>query len=161
MSGGRSRSVAWLRHLMRWLAGLSPTPGLRVALLRASGIRIGEGTVVNPGVFFVDRCDFDVQIGRRVAIAPGACIVSDSSPNRSRIGQEYACSRTAPVVIGDDVWIGANAVILPGVRLGSGCIVGAGAVVTRDVAPETIVVGVPARPVGTLGERFPRKDGGP
>lgn len=52
------------------------------------------------------------------------------------------------VVIGDDVWVGAGAVILPGVTVGSGSIVGAGAVVTRDVAPGQIVGGVPAKVVG-------------
>ena len=51
----------------------------------------------------------------------------------------------APVVIERDVWIGANATILPGVRMGEGSVAGAGAVVTRDVAPGAVVLGVPAR----------------
>ena len=54
----------------------------------------------------------------------------------------------AAVVIGSDVWIGANAVITPGVRIGDGAVVGAGAVVTKDVAPYTIVGGVPAKVIG-------------
>lgn len=54
-------------------------------------------------------------------------------------------------MIGDNVWIGSGAVILPGVTLGSGCIVGAGAVVTRDVPPRTVVTGAPARPVEAVG----------
>jgi acetyltransferase-like isoleucine patch superfamily enzyme len=52
-----------------------------------------------------------------------------------------------PVVIGHDVWIGANVVVLPGVRVGNGAILGGGAVVTRDVADYTVVAGVPARPI--------------
>jgi maltose O-acetyltransferase len=58
------------------------------------------------------------------------------------------------VVIEDDVWIGTRAIILPGRRLGKGCIVGAGAVVTKDVEPHSIVAGNPARAVGS---RLPAK----
>jgi acetyltransferase-like isoleucine patch superfamily enzyme len=57
---------------------------------------------------------------------------------------------TNPVVIGDDVWIGANAVILPGVTIGRHCVVAAGAVVTKDVPDNTVVGGVPAKVLKTL-----------
>ena len=53
----------------------------------------------------------------------------------------------APIRIGNDVWIGANATVLPGVTIGDGAVVAAGAVVTRDVEPLTVVGGVPARPL--------------
>jgi len=58
--------------------------------------------------------------------------------------------KTKPVVIEDDVWIGANAVVLPGVTIGARSVVGAGAVVVKDVAPKTIVAGVPARVIRDL-----------
>jgi hypothetical protein len=60
--------------------------------------------------------------------------------------------RASPVTIGHDVWIGHGVVILPGRQVGDGAVIGAGAIVTRDVAPYTIVVGNPARPVRA---RFP------
>ncbi|WP_336486987.1 chloramphenicol acetyltransferase [Methylobacterium nigriterrae] len=60
--------------------------------------------------------------------------------------------RARPVTLGHDVWIGHGAVVLPGRTVGTGAVVGAGAIVTRDVAPYTIVVGNPARP---LRRRFP------
>ena len=64
--------------------------------------------------------------------------------------------RAHPVVLGDDVWIGHGAILLPGVKIGTGAVVGAGAVVTKDVPPFTIVAGVPAK---TLRRRVPRGGG--
>jgi maltose O-acetyltransferase len=84
-----------------------------------------------------------VTIGDRVMIASHTAITSlthDDSAERMH-GTELA----APVVIEDDVWIGAHCVILPGVRIGRGAVVAAGAVVTKDVPAETLVAGVPAR----------------
>lgn len=62
--------------------------------------------------------------------------------------------RSYQVTLGHDVWVGHNAVILPGVNIGTGAAIGAGAVVTKDVAPFTIVAGVPARPIR---KRFPKE----
>lgn len=62
--------------------------------------------------------------------------------------------RLRPLVIGSDVWIGSRAVILPGITIGHGAVIAAGAVVTKDVAPYTIVAGVPARPIR---RRFPQE----
>jgi acetyltransferase-like isoleucine patch superfamily enzyme len=53
------------------------------------------------------------------------------------------------VVIGDDCWLGARVIVLPGVTLGAGCVVGAGSVVTKDLPPQSIAVGAPAKVVGT------------
>lgn len=68
--------------------------------------------------------------------------------------QFFDWRRAHHVTIGHDVWIGHGAIVMPGVTVGTGAIIGAGAVVTHDVAPYTIAVGVPARP---LRERFPRE----
>jgi acetyltransferase-like isoleucine patch superfamily enzyme len=59
-----------------------------------------------------------------------------------------------PVVIEDDVWLGAGVIILPGVRLGHGCVVGAGAVVTDDVPPEAVFAGVPAVRIGSRSAKI-------
>ena len=61
--------------------------------------------------------------------------------------REQGYTPVRPVVIGDDCWIGSRVTIMPGVTLGRGCVVGAGAVVTRDVPPYAVVAGVPARVV--------------
>ena len=87
-----------------------------------------------------------VCIGNHVNLAQGITITAlnhNFEDTTKRIDEQGIS--TKPVVIGDDVWIGANAVILPGVTIGSHCVVAAGAVVTKDVPDHTLVGGVPAK----------------
>ena len=63
-------------------------------------------------------------------------------PHARRLGWEYG----RPITIGDNVWLGAGAIVCPGVTIGNDTVVGAGAVVTRDLEPWTVYTGVPARP---------------
>lgn len=96
-------------------------------------------TVVYDGVRIGDR----VQIGPRVAFETmGHGLVYEPGKGRGRT--------SAAIVVEDEVWIGANAVILQGVTIGRGSVVAAGAVVNRNVAPNTLVGGVPARPLRDL-----------
>jgi maltose O-acetyltransferase len=119
-----------------------------------TGVHIGEGTTVTPGLIVNDGYSGLCHIGERVSIATNVTLVVDSNPNNSRLDLEPYVKehlvKTAPVVIEDDVWLGTNAVVLPGVRVGRGAVVGAGAVVTEDVAPFTVVAGVPARLIRAL-----------
>ncbi len=91
-----------------------------------------------------------VTIGDRVSIAQRVILVVSSHPNDSRV-RALVGVRDAPIAIGDDAWIGAGAIVLPGVRIGAMGVVGAGAVVTRDVPPSTVVAGNPARELRRLG----------
>ena len=113
-------------------------------------LRIGDGTRLNYGVSIAAQKE--VSIGHRTRIGPYVMIVD------SDFHDPYDRSRRPegrPVIIEDDVWIGAKASVLRGVRVGRGAVVGTGAVVTRDVEPFSIVAGVPARVVGRLDpERF-------
>lgn len=106
-------------------------------------------------VFVGFNCEFDVSerlwIGDHVLIAPG-CFITDHG-HRHAVDQLIAAQgcESRPVRLEDDVWLGAQVIVLPGVTIGRGAIVAAGAVVTNDVEPMSIVAGVPARKIGTRG----------
>lgn len=63
------------------------------------------------------------------------------------MGKQGGSDEVRPVTVGNDVWIGRRAIIMPGVKIGNGCIIGAAAVVTKDIPDYSIAVGVPAKPV--------------
>lgn len=90
-----------------------------------------------------------VVVGNEVMIAAGSIITSQTHDPRA--DRYRYTSRSSPVAIEDNVWIGSGAIILPGVRIHAGAIVAAGAVVTKDVPPRTIVAGIPAKPVDIAG----------
>ncbi len=109
---------------------------------------IGEGCWI--GAFTVIDGSGGLTIGRGVDISCGAQIYTHSTARRCASGRKYPDVDRAPTVIGDNVFIGASAVVLMGVIVGEGAVIGAGAVVTCDVPPRTIVAGVPARVVGRV-----------
>ena len=112
-------------------------------------IAIGDGSYVGPNCVLFGAGE--IHIGARVLISPGVVIASHQHTfARGDIPMGDQPTEFSPVRIEDNVWIGSNATILPGVRLGRGAIIGAGAVVTRDVEPNQMALGVPARAVKTL-----------
>jgi acetyltransferase-like isoleucine patch superfamily enzyme len=148
------------------LASRMPGNRVRVWLLRRAGYRVGASVFVGESLIVVDELDErdNVTIGDRASLAPRVTLVTASYPNDSLI-RPIAPTDCGPVVIGDDAWIGTGAIILPNVSVGEGAVVGAGAVVTQDVAPFTVVAGVPARMVrrleGTVTPRGEVPDGQP
>jgi len=112
-----------------------------------SNLQVGERFFANTGCVVLD-CDL-VEIGARVKLGPGVQLLAVSHPldaTQRALGLEYG----EPITIGDDVWIGGGAIVLGGVTIGDRAVVGAGSVVTRDVAPDTVVAGNPARPIRAL-----------
>ena len=92
-----------------------------------------------------------IVIGNRVIIGSGALILdSDSHPITPEDRIAKLPAHTAPIEIGDDVFVGARAIILKGVSIGTGAVIGAGAVVTKDVPARAIVAGNPAKVVGYI-----------
>ena len=113
-----------------------------VRFFHVGRLRVGEGTLINRGVFLDNRGGLD--IGRHVSIAHDARIYTLGHDVHSA---DFAV-KAKPVRIEDHAVIFAAAMVMPGVHLGRGCVVMAGAVVTRDVPPMRIVGGNPARDLG-------------
>lgn len=136
--------------LKRW-AMYAFFPGCRVRLLRWCGFRIGQQVYIADGLLVVEELAErdNLVIGDRVSIAPRVTIVTSSHPNDSRI-REFAPTARGRVVLEPDAWIGAGAVLLPGVTIGRGAVVGAMSVVSADVPPLHVVAGQPARTIRVL-----------
>lgn len=111
--------------------------------IRRDGFTIGPHSRINRDCCLDARGP--LRIADNVSISPEVTILTAFH----RIDDPKFRVESRPVVIEDHVWIGSRATILSGVKLGRGCVVAAGAVVTRDVEPLQIVGGVPARPIGT------------
>ena len=104
-------------------------------------ISIGDNVVINRRCYLDGR--LGLEIGDNVSISPEVYIISMEHD----VDSPTFATKGGKVVIEDNVWVGARAIILPGVTLGEGSVVGAGAVVSRSVAPYRVAVGVPAREI--------------
>ena len=159
LAADHSAAEQWMARYNR--SGASPAGELH-ALLSERVRRVGKDAVIRPpffcdygtnislgdGVFLNFNCVIldvvEVTIGDRTQIGPAVQIYTADHPRDAatrRAGLEFG----RPIRIGSDVWIGGGAIILPGVTIGDGALIGAGSVVTRDVAPDAIVTGNPAR----------------
>jgi maltose O-acetyltransferase len=110
-------------------------------------IRIGAEAVINYGCYFENVAH--VEIGPRAGLAMFVKIITSAHGIGPREARPVDWTPT-PVTIGSGCWIGANAVILPGVTIGDGCVVATGAVVTEDCKPDAVYGGVPARLIRDL-----------
>ena len=158
----RTASAAAFAWMERYNASLGLTSVERRALLRERLKAVGEGAGIRPpfhcdygfnislgkGVFLNFNCVIldicEVTIGDETQIGPGVQIYGADHPRDPAIratGVEFG----RPVHIGRNVWIGGNAIILPGVTIGDDAVIGAGAVVTRDVPAGATALGNPAR----------------
>ena len=147
--------------ILRWI-GHIPILSIRIFFYILAGVKIGKGstihmwanffyppnisigddTIIGDHIFFDGRAP--LKIGNHVDIASQVLIYN----SKHDINAEDFKSVEAPVEIGDYVFIGPRAIILPGVRIGQGAVVAAGAVVTKDVSDFAIVGGVPAQVIG-------------
>lgn len=147
--------------ILRWV-GYIPSHILRKLIYKLSGVKIGKGSAIhmwanffNPKGLVIgedtivgDRCFLDgrdkLRIGNHVDIASQVLIYNSEHD----INDEKFKAIVAPVEIGDYCFVGPRVIILPGVKIGNGAVIAAGAVVTKDVEPFKIVGGVPAKEIG-------------
>lgn len=114
-----------------------------------TNIHLGEKVYFNTNCVVLDV--LPVTIGDRVLIGPAVQIYTALHPEDAKT-RATGLENGKPVSIGDDVWIGGGAIICPGVAIGERSIIGAGSVVTRDVPPDVIVAGNPARVIREVGD---------
>jgi acetyltransferase-like isoleucine patch superfamily enzyme len=112
-------------------------------------IEIGDGCRFTAGARF--SAEQEIVLGRAVLLAANVQVLDNqhATADPSRPILEQKLDRVAPVRIDDGAWLGANVVVMPGVRIGRNAVVGANAVVTRDVADYAVVAGVPAKVIGS------------
>lgn len=123
---------------------LADSSKVTIQVARGATLTIGNGVFINGGVSI--EVWHDVRIGNDVLMAPYASIIDDDRHELEPGSPLYK----GQTVIGDDVWLGRNVVVLPGVTVGKGSVIGANSVVTCDILPNSFAVGSPARVIRTL-----------
>ncbi len=161
--GSRAKNVGletgvFLLHL----AGYLPSHNLRKLIYKIGGVKIGKGSTIHMGAVFYDPTNIkigeDTIVGEKTVLDGRASLVIGDHVDIASEVMIYTSqhdvhdpqfnAKDAPVIIRNYVFIGPRAIIIPGVTIGEGAIVGAGAVVTHDVEPYKIVGGVPAKEIG-------------
>lgn len=151
-----------LKIYLIYIFSYIPSHTFRKLIYRLGGIKIGKGSTLHMGIKFYETKNIiigqdsiigensildgrdELRIGNHVALASEVMIYNSQHDQND----EYFSAINKPVIIEDYVFIGPRAIILPGVKIGRGAIVAAGAVVTKDVLPKTIVGGIPANEIG-------------
>ena len=132
-----------LRQLLLRLVGRTP---ISVKRLKKAGARVGNGVSI-----YTNQIDLSfaplLSIGDNVTLSDCRLLLHDASTKR-----ELGYTKVGRIIIGNNVFIGADAVVLPNVVIGNNVIVGAASVVTKDVPENSVVVGSPAKVIGTYDE---------
>ncbi len=162
--------LEFINGFLIWIVGFIPSHHLRRFSYRVFGMKIGQGSTIHMALSTYDPHGIEIgndsivgewavldgrdklKIGNHVDIATGVMIYNSEHD----INDEKFKAITSPVEIEDYVFIGPRAIILPGVKIGKGAVVAAGAVVTKDVSEFKIVGGVPAKEIGERNNLDPQ-----
>jgi maltose O-acetyltransferase len=145
-------AAARRRLLVELLAGFGADSEIRPPLHCDYGyhLRIGARTFVNFGLVALDVAP--ITIGDDVQIGPNVQLLTPTHPIEAE-ARRAKWEGSQPITIGDNVWLGGGAVVLPGVAIGENTVVGAGSVVTRDLPANVVAVGNPARVIRRLSDQ--------
>lgn len=113
-------------------------------------VHFGNGVYMNSNVTLID--DGHIYIGSRVLVGPNVVIATANHPLNPRL-RRYEMQYNRDVYIGENVWIGAGAMIMPGVHIGENSVIGAGSVVVRDIPANVLAVGNPCHVLREIGKR--------
>ncbi|CUO81375.1 acyltransferase [Clostridium perfringens] len=112
--------------------------GSKIKIRRKAEVQIGDNTFFNHGCIVV--CHDKIIIGKDVQLGPNVLIYDHDHDFRAKNGLKKLKYKTSPVIIGNNVWIGANTVILRGTKIGDNCVIGAGSVVSQNIPSESILI---------------------
>jgi len=136
------------------IAELIPNAGENLRIEPPFHCDYGNNIFCGDNVFFNVNCvvldEAKVSIGSNVLFGPGVQLYTASYPLDAISRRTHKISK--PITIGDDCWIGGNAIICPGITIGNGCVIGAGSVVTKDVPDNSLAVGNPAKVIRKLNQ---------
>lgn len=132
-----------IKSIINRLRGIEDIP-----FLIKKGLTVGEDVFINFGCTIDRSFCWLVTIGNRVTLAPHVHILAHDASAKRELGY----TKMGRVTIGDDVFVGAGTIILPGVKIGDRVIVGAGSVVTRDIPANSVAAGNPAKVICTYDE---------
>ena len=147
----------FLSKFLRLYISLSSNPIKITRIWKKLGVDIGEGTYIYRNVVLSTGENERITIGKNCVLTGCTVLAHDASTNRL-LGLKYGePSISRPVTIEDECFIGYGAIILMGVTIGKGSIIGAGAVVTKDVPPNSVVAGNPAKIIMSTFELLERR----
>ena len=151
-----SRFHAGCRFLFNFilekLANICPLPPLRTKLHRLRGVNIGKGVYIGRDVVLDSVYPDQIFIGDDTSIGEGSAIYAHNNiPSDTPLREIYPTT-VSPVHIGKRIWIMPRVIITPGISIGDECVIGIGSIVTKDIPPRSLVVGVSSEVIRDLGE---------
>lgn len=143
------------RWKLKQILQITPYMEVRYAIWEKLGNKAGKNAYINCNVTLIDDSELKVNVvlGTRTTFSPNVTFITSASPNDSLIKNYRCCKdfiKKGTIYVGDDTWIGAGVIILPGIHIGKRCVVGAGSIVTRDIPDDSLAYGVPCKVIRRL-----------